>query len=304
MAPLLKAPVKAGKKVALKPARTSAKKAKAKARPDFARATAPITRAQITARAVTWIAEKVPYSQSRWWSNENGRYRQDCSGFVSMAWALNPRQNYWTGNLNKVSTPIASKNLRPGDILNWPRHHVVLFAGWANDAKTKFNLYEQYGTGHSPRFLRNASRSYYLNKGYRPARYDKVTAATSPLKIADGVPLVEVYEWTPELADAVELQTEAPAAAPGTETPEADPAVPDSELVAQQQALDNAADAVAADDLAAVAYPTSGPGPATGILATALALAFVLVPAAVAGRPARRRRFVRVRGPAPPHRRP
>jgi hypothetical protein len=40
-----------------------------------------ITRAQILARAQTWVDAKVPYSQSAY----RDGYRTDCSGYVSMA---------------------------------------------------------------------------------------------------------------------------------------------------------------------------------------------------------------------------
>ena len=41
-----------------------------------------ITRPQIIARGMTWVKKQVPYSQARYYRG----YRQDCSGFVSMAW--------------------------------------------------------------------------------------------------------------------------------------------------------------------------------------------------------------------------
>src|SRR4029077_16852710 len=66
----------------------------------------PISRAEVLTRAVTWVLQAVPYNQGRFWTDQNGRYRQDCSGFVSMAWHLDPHVNYWTANLAKVSTRI------------------------------------------------------------------------------------------------------------------------------------------------------------------------------------------------------
>ncbi|MBD3550595.1 hypothetical protein H4F94_00105, partial [Streptomyces sp. SP18CM02] len=43
------------------------------------------TRAEILARAQRWVTAKVPYSMEKYWSDG---YRQDCSGFVSMARTL------------------------------------------------------------------------------------------------------------------------------------------------------------------------------------------------------------------------
>src|SRR5690242_7901315 len=51
------------------------------------------TREEILARAQVWVDRKVPYSMSRYWSDG---YRQDCSGFISMAWGLGSSQTTWT----------------------------------------------------------------------------------------------------------------------------------------------------------------------------------------------------------------
>ena len=184
---------------------------------------AAITREQVIARAVTWVVQAVPYSQTSWWTDKNGTYRQDCSGYVSMAWALDQRTNYWTGNLATVSKRIASAALQPGDVLLLPRHHVVLFAGWANSARTKFNLYEEYSRGKPARYLVNASLSYYLDRGYGAYRYDKIVdpvARTADRTAADleltssSVPLgVTPVTWTEELAAQAESETMTPRAA-------------------------------------------------------------------------------------------
>ncbi|WP_156869438.1 hypothetical protein [Sporichthya polymorpha] len=120
------------------------------------------------------MTQKVPYSQTRWWTDSAGTFRQDCSGYVSMAWRTDQRINYWTGNLARVSDRISSPALRPGDVLNLAGKHVVIFAGWEDAAKTKFRLFEQYATGHTPRFVRNAPLSYYLSRGYGAYRYEGI----------------------------------------------------------------------------------------------------------------------------------
>lgn len=91
---------------------------------------APITQSTMIARAADWIAAGVPYSQSLGWSDAatGGAYRQDCSGFVSMAWALNSSQVTWT--LPSVSTVIAGNiqgftGLQPGDALDYTADHVL-----------------------------------------------------------------------------------------------------------------------------------------------------------------------------------
>ncbi|MWA11323.1 peptidoglycan-binding protein [Streptomyces sp. BA2] len=103
------------------------------------------TRAAILARANLWVAAKVPYSMSAYWSDG---YRQDCSGFVSMAWNLGG--NEWTGSLPSFAVRITKDQLQPGDILLFHNpdnpqkgSHVTIFGGWANAARTQYTAYEQ-----------------------------------------------------------------------------------------------------------------------------------------------------------------
>ncbi|MEV0403496.1 hypothetical protein [Actinoallomurus sp. NPDC050550] len=76
-----------------------------------------LTRAQMITRAKSWLG-KVWYSQINYHCNKYGNYRQDCSGFVSMAWGLHSK-NEWTGTLiaKKYSSPIKDwkKNIMQGD---------------------------------------------------------------------------------------------------------------------------------------------------------------------------------------------
>jgi hypothetical protein len=98
-------------------------------------------------RAQRWVDLRVPYSQSRWFAG----YRQDCSGFVSMAWVL--RASYPTGMMDLIAKPIPKWALEPGDILlnnssTYP--HVVLFGGWMNKAHTRYLGFEQIGSAGRP----------------------------------------------------------------------------------------------------------------------------------------------------------
>lgn len=102
------------------------------------------TRAEIIRRAKKWVAAKVPYSMSRYWPDG---YRQDCSGFVSMAWNL--PGNEWTGSLDQYGVRIAREDLQPGDILLFHNpadpekgSHVVLFGGWTDYRRTHYLAYE------------------------------------------------------------------------------------------------------------------------------------------------------------------
>ncbi|MBA3744611.1 hypothetical protein [Sporichthya sp.] len=177
--------------------------------------TGTISRAEAIIRAISWVTQKVPYSQSRWWTDPSGTFRQDCSGFVAMAWRTDQRINYWTGNLGRISDRIPSTALKPGDVLNLPGKHVVIFAGWNDAAKTRLQLFEQYKTGTTPRFVRNAPLRYYLDRGYGAYKYqgmrDTVPGVSLPLPIPAPTP-----SPTPSPEPASTTGTDTDVAAAGT----------------------------------------------------------------------------------------
>ncbi len=75
-----------------------------------------ITRADVVNRARTgWPMGGVPYSQVAHHSPDG--YRQDCSGFASMAWKLPASFNTATLVTEGVMTEIPFADLRPGDAL-------------------------------------------------------------------------------------------------------------------------------------------------------------------------------------------
>ena len=137
-----------------------------------------ITRAQIIARAKLWVQQQVPYSQTEWWTNADGTYRQDCSGMVSMEWDLNQNTDFWTGNLNLVSHTVAAADLLPGDIL-LSDVHTILFAGWANTQHTEFDYYEEAHPGTVARYVVDAPLAAFLDNGFAPFRYDGVVGSTA-----------------------------------------------------------------------------------------------------------------------------
>ncbi|NXY98396.1 hypothetical protein HYE82_29285 [Streptomyces sp. BR123] len=118
-----------------------------------AQAAPRITRAQVLARAKTWLTadngRPVPYSQTKRWKDG---YRQDCSGYVSMALGLSkPGPNTVSLKNDGFTRRIAMKDLAPGDLVikansnNADRRHVVIFDGWADSAHTAYKSYEQAG---------------------------------------------------------------------------------------------------------------------------------------------------------------
>lgn len=136
-----------------------------------------ITRAQMLARAATWLTAnngaQVPYSQTSVWSDG---YRQDCSGYVSMTLGLaksGPNTVELAGN-RSLTTPIGLGDLKPGDLLidadgtNNTRH-VVIFEGWTDGSHTAYSAFEQrggHGTDHRVLDYGLASGSEF--KPYRP----------------------------------------------------------------------------------------------------------------------------------------
>ncbi|WP_163509908.1 hypothetical protein [Fodinicola acaciae] len=137
-----------------------------------------IGRQETLTRSETWIDEKVPYSQSAWHANRFGSYRQDCSGYVSMAWHLSSSMT--TATLPSVMTTIAAADLRPGDAL-W-RHdssvqHIALFIAWADAGHTQPIVREEYDYGHI------AEQRTWTNglRGFTPKRYNRIFDTPAPI---------------------------------------------------------------------------------------------------------------------------
>ncbi|MEU3406806.1 peptidoglycan-binding protein [Streptomyces sp. NPDC006670] len=144
-----------------------------------------IDRATIINRAKLWLEAQVPYSMSEYWTDG---YRQDCSGYVSMAWNLGT--NEWTGSLDTFATKITKEELLPGDMLLFHNpadpnkgSHVVLFGGWVDETHTHYIAYEQ-----TPPLTRRQATPYgYWENGakYVPYRFNGVTGGILP---GDSVP--------------------------------------------------------------------------------------------------------------------
>ncbi|MEV6979252.1 hypothetical protein [Kitasatospora sp. NPDC093806] len=140
-----------------------------------------ITRNEVLARARSWVDQGVPYSQTAYWTDANGKYRQDCSGFVSMAWHLpssggnNYGETTWT--LPTFATKLGSyDDLRPGDMIDNISSHVVLFTGWADSGHTVANIMEEARPGTNAR-ASTYTRSYLSSGGYQPYRFNNIVDA-------------------------------------------------------------------------------------------------------------------------------
>ena len=96
-----------------------------------------VARSTMISRGQDWVNKHVPYSQEKTYDG----YRTDCSGFVSMCWQLG-KPGLTTATLHTVSHDITKNDLQPGDAMNCPSHHVVLFAGWSDSSKTHYTAME------------------------------------------------------------------------------------------------------------------------------------------------------------------
>ncbi|MGW0734095.1 peptidoglycan-binding protein [Streptomyces sp. NPDC002851] len=140
-----------------------------------------VTRAEIIERAEEWVAAKVPYSMDQYYTDG---YRQDCSGFVSMAWNLG--RNEWTGSLDRYAVRIERDELRPGDILLFHNpadpqkgSHVTIFGGWTDATHAYYLAYEQA----RPHARKQDTPYAYWNhaKRYTPYRYKNLRVAGEPV---------------------------------------------------------------------------------------------------------------------------
>lgn len=127
-------------------------------------------RSEILRRAKRWADLGLDYSMARTFEG----HRMDCSGLVSMAWGL-PAPGLTTDTLPQVSHRIDKEDLLPGDILvntaPGAAGHTLIFAGWADDAHTRYFAYEESG-GKGAHFG-TVPYPYWPGHGtFRPYRLD------------------------------------------------------------------------------------------------------------------------------------
>ncbi|MFF3322111.1 peptidoglycan-binding protein [Streptomyces sp. NPDC002889] len=184
------------------------------------------TRAEIIDRAKRWVEAKVPYSMEKYWSDG---YRQDCSGYVSMAWNL--AGNEWTGSLAEFGTRILRDDLQAGDILLFHNlanpsrgSHVTIFGGWTDYTHTYYVAYEQ--TKPHTR-VQSTPMAYWNNSdSYVAYRYKGVVSAAGGSEMAPEPAPTPTPVAAPAAAPVpTPTPVAAPAAAPvPTPTPVAAPA--------------------------------------------------------------------------------
>jgi cell division septation protein DedD len=161
---------------------------------------------EVIQRAQSWVTEKVPYNQGGYHTDANGTYREDCSGFVSMAWHL--PTSMVTSTLPSVSTKISTSQLQPGDALDYTADHVILFGNWIDKSAGTFNYYSEQNsrvlTNKYQGDLNASSVAGWPTSDYTPLRYDKIT----------GSPSATTSTPAPAAAATSTTSTAAPAPAP------------------------------------------------------------------------------------------
>lgn len=115
-------------------------------------AATPMYRYEIINRANSWLTAnngtRVPYDQNRTWTDG---YRQDCSGYASMAAKLDkPGPNTVELNTATWTSPISMSELKRGDLVidaigDGNNRHAVIFDRWTDTSKTRYFAYEQRG---------------------------------------------------------------------------------------------------------------------------------------------------------------
>jgi len=103
----------------------------------------------------------------------------DCSGFVSRCLKLPSVHD--SSQLPAVCDRLASlEELRPGDILNVPRRHVMLVAGWAKPDHSWVLYYETGGIPEWKPALKQAPTQALIELGYQPLRYKGMAREAQP----------------------------------------------------------------------------------------------------------------------------
>lgn len=133
----------------------------------------PSERKDIIDRAMERVEHRIGYSQS---ATTNG-YRDDCSGFVSAAWGLQPPGLNTYGLMgNDTAHVITKDDLQPGDALI-AGDHTVLFGGWADKEHTKYIALEDNGSQGTvshvipyPYYSGDASHERSIGQPYVPYR--------------------------------------------------------------------------------------------------------------------------------------
>jgi hypothetical protein len=159
----------------------------------------PITAAEMMSRAQFWVDNHVPYTESGATAPDpqGTQYREDCSGFVSMAWHLNtslivtdPAPYDFTNVDGTPNTAYdtgigAFTNLQQGDAMAYPHQHIFLFDNWTDKDTGDFTYYAESNPSdptHGPTSanINSTSLEGWPTSGYVGLRYNNLSVPTPP----------------------------------------------------------------------------------------------------------------------------
>lgn len=93
----------------------------------------------------------------------------DCSGFISLCWRQTTK--FGTANIDQISVALKEENkftdLKPGDALNRPNSHIVMFVAYRPNGK--IDVYES--SGPKSRVVLSEEQDWARFKNYVPIRY-------------------------------------------------------------------------------------------------------------------------------------
>jgi len=125
-----------------------------------------VDRGTMISNAQVWVDNQVPYDQG---STYQG-YREDCSGYVSMAWE-GPQPGWTTSTLPGVANPIDQGDMQQGDVLLNVGEHVVIFGGWANSDMSQYYAYEETRPGEGTVYRTTPFPYWYDTASFVPYAY-------------------------------------------------------------------------------------------------------------------------------------
>ncbi len=97
----------------------------------------------------------------------------DCSGFISRCWKLPAKLG--TATLPGLCRRLDSADdLRPGDVMDMPHQHVLLFSHWLNGGKSRALFYEAEGDRHARVVASDRSLWELRLLGAQPLRYARI----------------------------------------------------------------------------------------------------------------------------------
>jgi hypothetical protein len=211
-----------------------------------------ITTTDVLSRAEQWVSAKLLYCQSpnhahdydtscsstctRQDNAQWDPYRSDCSGFVSWSWGL-PAPGRVTGQFapadNTVSHAINGIDLEPGDALNYPADHIILFVKWITKG-SEAEFYEEPGCSSSIPYAHSFTSSVTISGSTVHVAYEGMTFTAiryngiqppnaAPTGYLDSATCDTIAGWTqdpdaPTSALTVDLTFDAPTGKTGSGT--------------------------------------------------------------------------------------